>query len=87
METAEAETWKEEEKGEGRGVEKTGTQRAGLIIYKTVCQQLDKGWILAGDCYHAASLGLSLNDKGDLTCLLSQLVALEDGPLPVVITV
>ena len=85
METAEGETWKEE-KGEGRGVEKTGTQRAGLILYKTVCQQLDKGWVLAGDCYHAAALGLSLNDKGDLMCLLSHLGALEVGPVPVVLT-
>ena len=54
VEMAEAET-SEEEKGEGGGMERTVTQRAGLIIYKLVCQQPDKGWILAGDCYHAAS--------------------------------
>lgn len=55
VETAEAETSEEEEKGEGGGMERTATQRAGLIIYKLLCQQPDKGWILAGDCYRAAS--------------------------------
>lgn len=59
--TAEAETWEEERgegegrRGEGREMEKTATPRAGLTIYKTVCQPPEKRWILAGDCGRAAS--------------------------------
>lgn len=40
---------------------------------------MEPGWRLLPCCFFGS---LHFNDKGDLTCLLSHLAALEDGPLP-----